>query len=272
MYRTLPKWLQQGLVFGAAIVLTVLTVSATDSKETKRWLAATGAVNECTAEEVFVVVDGQALCVDVYEASANQSCPFKAVRTGRDNDTNLGINNCAAASQPAAPPLRYVSYTQAAHYCAQAGKRLPTAREWHGVAVKATADLTCNVSGQPPQVQLTGVAGCVTESGVYDLIGNVWEWVDGEVVNGTYNNRPVPPSGYVALVDTSGIVIETNSTSSQPVFEEAYAWVHPDGVGGIVKGGFYGSGSDAGRYAQQVGLPLGTQTGGIGFRCVRDVL
>lgn len=256
-----------------AITITALAVRAADDWSTHSWLAAVGSsAGSCGDHEVMLVLACKQVCLDQYEASANENCPLQAVASGPDNDTNLAVSGCAATTKPAAMPLRFASYSQASQYCAQAGKRLPTPKEWHQAVEPLSEQQGCNVTARPPQIRPAGANGCATAANVYDLVGNVWEWVDAEVVQGSYQGRTVPASGYITLIDTSGVVVETHPTSSSPTFDTAYAWVREASVGGIVKGGFYGSGNDAGRYAQQVGLPLDTQTAGIGFRCIRDLI
>jgi formylglycine-generating enzyme required for sulfatase activity len=102
------------------------------------------------------------------------------------------------------------------------------------------------------------------------MVGNVWEWIDGQVQDGTYEERSLPESGFVSLVDSSGVVV---STAVSPVaeFGEDYAWTDSAGVKGIIRGGFYGSGSDAGIFAQNLSVPLDFKTTGVGFRCVKDL-
>ena len=43
------------------------------------------------------------------------------------------------------------------------------------------------------------------------------------------------------------------------------------GVRGMIRGGFYGSGEDAGIFAQNMSVALDSRTAGIGFRCVKDL-
>jgi formylglycine-generating enzyme required for sulfatase activity len=105
---------------------------------------------------------------------------------------------------------------------------------------------------------------------VFDVVGNVWEWVDGQVTNGQYDGRALPEEGYVKVADQSGVVLET---SAEPIEEYGadYAKTSQSGVYGIIRGGFYGSNSDGGIYAQNLAVPLDLKTDGVGFRCVKTL-
>ena len=163
-----------------------------------------------------------------------------------------------------------MSLTQAQQLCARVGKRLPTNEEWYKTVSGFTDHSSCVMRSQSALPQLTGTASCVTPSGVHDMIGNVWEWVDEEVVDGNYNDRELPQSGYVSLVDTDGVVLATAEEAATE-FGNDYAWTQHSGVRGIIRGGFYGSGEDAGIFAQNLSVPLDFRTSGVGFRCVKDV-
>jgi formylglycine-generating enzyme required for sulfatase activity len=71
-------------------------------------------------------------------------------------------------------PARFITWFQAAAAARNAGKRLPTNAEWQ-VAALGTPEGLCNTSSGV--VHVTGTAGCVSEVGAFDMVGNLWEWV-----------------------------------------------------------------------------------------------
>lgn len=104
----------------------------------------------------------------------------------------------AAGSDPPSPGVYAVSiagvlpshatWQQAEQACALAGKRLLSNQEWQRAAVGTPepgfADdhaTTCNTFSPGP-VETGSRAACVSSWGVYDMVGNVSEWV-GEWVN-----------------------------------------------------------------------------------------
>jgi len=266
--------LQKSALIGVgALVLSTLAIQASDMV---RGIEGNlpGLVKEstgpCARGEVQVLLGSHQLCVDAYEASASGNCPHPNPQSSIETQNNANQSDCKPESKAEAMPWRFVSLTQAQQLCARTGKRLPTNDEWYKIVSGFTQDASCNIDSQSTEPGLTGSFACATPSGVSDMIGNVWEWVDEEITNGTYKERTLPQSGYVALVDSDGVVIETANNGSAE-FGNDYAWTAHDGVHGMLRGGFYGSKSDAGIFAQNMSVPLDLRVTGVGFRCVKDL-
>jgi formylglycine-generating enzyme required for sulfatase activity len=164
-----------------------------------------------------------------------------------------------------------VTYHQAKELCAKANKRLPTNAEWYAFAL-GTPDngSVCNIATDGLKTE--GEEGkCVTPRGVHDAIGNAWEWVDDTVVNGEWRGRALPPSGYVVNADRDGVASITHEVTPNHDLHDDYFWSDTTGEFGMLRGGFYGSGSDAGLYSVQAKTVLSLSGAAIGFRCVSDV-
>lgn len=224
----------------------------------------------CGDGSVLILLGSHSLCVDAYEASPNAACPHSVPNSHIQTQDNANESECSPESKVGATPWTYVSLTQAQQFCARAGKRLPTNEEWYKTISGFSDQSSCVVNTNSLAPSGAGSSQCVTPSGIHDMVGNVWEWIDEEVKSGTYNERVLPESGYVSLVDTDGIVIETNATAS-PEFGSDYAVTSQDGVRGVIRGGFYGSQEDAGIFAQNLAVPLDFRAVGVGFRCVKDL-
>lgn len=260
------------VVLVGAIVFSAIGIQATDTLRGVN-TSLSGLLSEssgpCGKHEVQLLLGSHSFCVDQFEAAADLSCPHESPNSQIDTQDNLNSRDCFPVTEPDRGPWRFVSLTQAQQLCARAGKRIPTNEEWYHLASGMIDENEC-ITDANNVAQTAENRSCVTPAGVYDTVGNVWEWVAAEITDATYNDRQLPDSGYVSLVDSHGVVLDT---SSAPVLEfgNDYAWTKNTGVYGMIRGGFYGSDGDAGIFAQNLSVPLDFKVAGVGFRCVRDI-
>lgn len=256
-----------------AVVLSTVAIQASDVlrgiEGNLAGLAIEG-TEVCDKGSVQVLFGSYGLCVDKFEASANNACPHTAPDSPVQTQENANETLCVPESKQDAMPWRFISLTQAQQFCGRVGKRLPTNEEWYKTISGFIDQSSCAVATGASQPSLSGTSACVTASGIHDMVGNVWEWIDGEVIDGTYNSRALPKSGFVSLVDTNGVVVET-AESGLAEFGNDYAQTDANGVRGILRGGFYGSKEDGGIFAQNLSVPLDFRSTGVGFRCVKDI-
>ena len=222
----------------------------------------------CPNDTTLIALGTHAICIDNYEASPSVDCPYLEPKNEIETLANLAKGGCRAESHANQWPWRFVKYTEAQQLCARAGKRLSTNDEWYRVALGLENPDNCHLSGG--EVKQTGSSNCMTASGVHDLVGNLWEWMDEVVYEGEYKGRLLPESGYVSLVDSEGVVVrraqnQTRASSlimlgQQPVECMAYC--------GVVLWQW----GDGGIFAQNMTVPLDFTAAGVGFRCVKDII
>lgn len=269
--------LKAALVVVGAIVLSTLAISASDSirgisGSLVGLIIKESQINACPNGMVQVSVRGNALCVDIFEASPSDGCEYGDPKNINQSNQNIGQQSCIPESKKRAVPWRFVSFTQAQEACAKADKRLPINEEWYRISIGISDVSACNVDTRGADSPRASVESeCRSSSGVYDAVGNVWEWVDESVRGGLYEGRELPPSGYVTSVDIDGIALSTHENEPDGLYGEDYFWTEEDGVRGMIRGGFYGSGNDAGLYAVNSSIKLSFVSAGIGFRCVKDI-
>jgi len=258
------------LIVLATVVLTTLGVGAADT-----WRGASGSLlaqlmgvqpaTGCPVGMTTFTTAQTFSCIDTYEVSPGETCTVRDITSADGTAQDITDPDCKPVSLSGMMPWRFVTRAQAMTVCAKAGKRLPTAREWYEAGL-GTETANCNVHGGG--VVSTGkYQTCVAASGIHDVVGNLWEWVSDDVINGQYQGRTLPPSGYIVQTDNGGVATVTSQTSASST--GGYLWSDVGGSFGFLRGGFYGSESDAGLVTLQAATSPNFSGVAVGFRCVQ---
>jgi formylglycine-generating enzyme required for sulfatase activity len=174
----------------------------------------------------MVPVPGFKACIDRYEASLGPGDPGGADGRGM---------KAAAISRAGAPPAVKVSQLQARAACALAGKRLCLRAEWTAACTggdpsrtfpygprfekKQCSDLVLAKERGPIAPLPTGsVSTCRTAAGVYDLSGNVWEWL-ADTRGADATSADLTGGGF-ANDDDEGLACTRKVPLAQPVTQQ----------------------------------------------------
>jgi hypothetical protein len=84
-----------------------------------------------------------------------------------------------------------------------------------------------------------------------------------------FDDRPLPSNGYVNSTDSFGIAFKTSPSVGDYSFFSDYFWNEGSEERGIIRGGFWGNGSDAGIYSVNIAVPPSFIGPAVGFRCVK---
>jgi formylglycine-generating enzyme required for sulfatase activity len=151
-------------------------------------------------------------------------------------------------------PSTCLSWFQAEQACALAGKRLVTNEEWQR-AVAGTVDpglgddgaSTCVTNNEVAPSPTGSRAGCVSNWGVFDMVGNVWEWV------ADWDELPAMPCASWLAGDW-GCLGGTGASSDDPA--------------AVIRGGYWPDGNFAGVFATWAAR-ADVAFDSVGFRCAR---
>ena len=209
-------------------------------------------------------------------AVSNSACS-----SGSQAEVDAGATTAVAGSAAGQTPLVSLNWCAAKKACQNAGKHLCTNEEWFraanykgskwSITAEETAEtMSCNTANECSGVAcLTGASpNCVTQEGAYDMIGNVWEWVD-QVVTADPTNGVAggPVTGYDFATG-----LPTSTGSSSNAYGNDYFWAY-NGAGGVpaafIRGGYWDYGAYAGSFA--LGLSYGPSYSSpyFGFRCCK---
>lgn len=278
------RFLRWVIVTVGVLVLTTVGINAFDAADIPMralFGAAylSGEKSVCPEGMVFVGASGGNFCIDAYESSPGKSCAHDDPANSKETNDNLAITDCKPVSVESASPWRNISRQQAELACARVEKRLPTNEEWYRAALGVPdpesewGSSDCNVDNpNSDSPDPTGSrTNCVSPAGAYDMVGNVWEWLEETVSDGVYEGSVLTTEGYIRSINEHGMPIETSADSPDPTFFNDYFWIDSVGVRGILRGGYWKSKSDAGQYAVNVMVPPSFVGSAVGFRCVKDI-
>ncbi len=270
------------LVVLFATGLTTLAIHASDiftipGTSLFAGVGASGGTEHCPPEMAYVSQAGGGYCIDKYEVSAGDQCSF--VQPASEIETGANMRNalCTVMSVKAKQPWVNVPLQDALAICAKAGKRLPTNKEWYRAALgtpdavseEGASDCALARTGQTNADNTGANPKCISSYGAYDMVGNVWEWVDGSVVDGSYQGKMLPGQGSVAGADVDGVPTET-ATSAVSAFGSDYFFIDKSGTRGMMRGGFWSLKEKAGLFSVNATIPTSFVGNAVGFRCVKD--
>jgi len=270
------------IILAVSIILTtglsVLVIKGVDrASEMTASVSDSASNSPCPPDMVFIDFTAGGFCIDRYENAAGPNCYHQDPANETETNVNIEDSDCIPVSQVSDTPWTNITQNQARLACNKAGKRLPTNKEWFQAAL-GTPDPASGWTSQDCQVDsnwksqpgLTGSGeNCLSSSGAYDMIGNIWEWVEGTVFDGSYEDHKMPEQGFVQDVDSEGLAYETDFNEASEGYHSDYFWIRSQGVRGIARGGYWNNQADAGIYAAYLVVPPSFSGVGMGFRCVK---
>jgi formylglycine-generating enzyme required for sulfatase activity len=220
------------------------------------------------------MVDLGDFCIDKYEASRWDATA-----------TSSGFS-FIPASQKGVVPWTSISQTEAKRACQLARKRLCTNSEWQRATETFPDQTTCphgnNNFGQAVEnfsetcladptypydrcLTGTGPATWSTKSGVCDLNGNVWEWVDG--FYGHLSACNLITRGYITDWNWDLNCPANRGRASEKYGQDFYWPPFFPGAGAILRSGAWTTGEGAGCFVMTLWNPPSHANPHIGFRC-----
>jgi len=230
-------------------------------------------------------------CIDKYEASVwnsdgtwNSESNTSTWNAAADTDAALAAGAYANSSEGKYPWV-YIDQTEARTACANypgGNKYLCTDEQWLGAAnikgqiYNLPLELTdctvnegtdCDWADSPGggDACMTGnKADCVSSEGVYDMVGNVWEWtnITMDVINPLGNSTTGTGTVGWYYFNGTGWGVATAKYGNDGVY-------FPKTIPGnaVRRGGSWSYGPDAGPFCARLSSAPTSTYHGIGFRC-----
>jgi hypothetical protein len=256
------------------------------------WVDDSLTVIDCPVGMAFIPALG-GYCIDKWEAhavSGSTDEPFGSV-TSTTTTSNILSGGGYAGSAQGESPWTYISQTQAKAACENADKYLCSNDQWqaaaniHGVVYNLPADL-----GGSPNFCVTnsmtdcssgsfgagygsaclsgyysgGLNNCSSSEGVFDMVGNVWEWVD-EVWSFSI------PSGCSSwawcYLRDDGTWSSSTSGSTAVYGNDGTYFSATYSSRALRRGGSWSRAGDAGVFAVDLRYYASHADNGFGFRC-----
>ncbi len=238
----------------------------------------------CPSDMVYIPGD-KPFCIDKYEAynsnsgsvCNNTDCPCgDGTQAQVDANTTIAI----AGSASGQTPLVSITWCSAKKACENTGKHLCTNQEWSqacnykggqfNITAEETAEtMSCNTADECSGAACnTGASsGCVTQEGAYDMIGNVWEWVDKVVTADPTNGLG---SNYVTGYDfATGLPISVGASSNAYGNDYYYAYDGAGAARAAIRGGGWTYGANDGCFYLTLSDAPSNADTRLGFRCCR---
>jgi hypothetical protein len=197
------------------------------------------------------MVRAGSVCIDRYEASIWTAKTGGSQITGAipcDANGQDCKGKIFARSVKGVAPRDSITYFQAQQALANSGKRLPSNTEWQQAVAGTPDSSACNVS--TGSVANAGAnPACVSSHGANDMVGNLWEWVADWVPRSSTCGSW--PAGYGG----DSQCLAGAATTGAP--------------GALIRGGFFGGGTNAGPFAVNGPNEPSGSFGTVGFRGAR---
>ena len=200
-------------------------------------------------------------CIDQYEA--------------------YNAGSSTAGSAPGKTPWASITQSAAKTACTNAGKHLCTSEEWLGAANiqgqvyylpsdLSIAPYSCNTNSQCTPCLTGNSSECVSEEGVYDMVGNLYEWVD-EVVD-TVKPCNSGSKGYCYANSTGGWQTSPNDNTDKYGDDGAYFLANTASDRAVLRGGSWAYGAAAGVFSAILYTAPSGSHSDRGFRCCSNPL